>query len=228
MLAAMLPAAAADGIQAKGSRGSIPIGAWAFSYKLNLPETSKPAQKIIPRRCITVRQGDYFTIPVIVSPASYFSLNDLLVMCDYTKIYPVPPTTAPKLSGSRVTIYPRFQAVGKPTDTTKMSYYSYTRAAEKSRTYVTIVPQPVTGVTVDPTSAILHVGGLTQQLTATVLPATATNKAVRWYSTNPKVATVSSTGLVTPLAVGNATIYVVTKSRGKKAKCAITVEIPAD
>jgi uncharacterized protein YjdB len=187
-----------------------------------LPETSKPAQKIIPRRCAIVRQGDIVTIPVIVSPASIYSLKDLIVRWDISKLIPYPPAK-PKVSGNRITIYLRFTAIGKPTDTTKVSYFSQTRAAAQSRTYVTIVPQPVTGVTVDPTSATLYVGGSTQQLTATVLPTTATNKAVRWYSTNPKVATVSSTGLVTPVSVGNATIYVVTKSRGKRAKCAITV-----
>jgi uncharacterized protein YjdB len=80
----------------------------------------------------------------------------------------------------------------------------------------------VTSVTLQPTTTSLSVGN-TQQLTATVLPANATNKTVTWSSSNTSVATVSTTGLVTAKAAGTATITVTTADGSKKATCAITV-----
>jgi len=81
---------------------------------------------------------------------------------------------------------------------------------------------PVTGVSVSPTSATISVNG-TLQLVATVLPSDATNKTVSWSSDNTSVATVSSTGLVTGIASGNATVTVTTQDGGKTATSVITV-----
>lgn len=81
---------------------------------------------------------------------------------------------------------------------------------------------PVTGVTVSPTSLSLT-AGQTGQLTATVQPDNATNKNVSWSSSNTSVATVNSSGLVTAVAAGNATITVTTQDGGKTATCAVTV-----
>jgi uncharacterized protein YjdB len=64
------------------------------------------------------------------------------------------------------------------------------------------------------------------QLTATVSPSNAANKAVRWTTSNYKVATVSSTGKVTAKAKGTATITVTTVSGGKKASCKFTITQP--
>jgi uncharacterized protein YjdB len=63
----------------------------------------------------------------------------------------------------------------------------------------------VTGISVSPTSASIQVGS-TQQLTATVSPTNATNKTVVWTTSNSNVATVNSSGLVTGVATGTATI----------------------
>jgi len=81
---------------------------------------------------------------------------------------------------------------------------------------------PVTGVSVSPTIATIAVGG-TQQLTATVQPSNATNDSVTWATSNATVATVSSAGLVTGVAAGNATIKVTTTDGGKTATCAVAV-----
>jgi uncharacterized protein YjdB len=83
-------------------------------------------------------------------------------------------------------------------------------------------PIAVTGVTVSPTSASVNVGA-TQQLTATVSPSDATNKNVSWSSSNTSIATVNSSGLVTGMAAGSATITVTTQDGGKTATSAITV-----
>lgn len=81
---------------------------------------------------------------------------------------------------------------------------------------------PVTGVSVSPTSASIAVGA-TQQLTKTITPANATNQNVTWSSSNTAVATVNSSGLVTAVAAGTATITVTTQSGGFTANSAITV-----
>ena len=81
----------------------------------------------------------------------------------------------------------------------------------------------VTGVTVSPTSVSLAKGG-TKTLTATVKPDNATNKAVTWSSSNTSVATVSSSGKVTAVADGSATITVKTKDGGYTATCKVTVK----
>lgn len=80
----------------------------------------------------------------------------------------------------------------------------------------------VSGVTVSP--EVLSITDISSsQLTATVLPSGASNKTVTWSSSNENVATVSQTGLVTGVAVGNATITVTTVDGGKTATCAVTV-----
>ncbi len=81
---------------------------------------------------------------------------------------------------------------------------------------------PVTGVSVSPTTASIAVGA-TQTLTTTVAPSNATNKSVSWSSSNTGVATVSSSGLVTGVAAGTATIMVTTADGTKTATCAVTV-----
>ena len=65
--------------------------------------------------------------------------------------------------------------------------------------------------------------GSTVSLTATVNPSNATNKGVTWTSSNTKVATVNSTGKVTAIDSGSATITVKTKDGNKTASCKITV-----
>jgi endo-1,4-beta-D-glucanase Y len=81
---------------------------------------------------------------------------------------------------------------------------------------------PVTGVSMSPTSTSVAVGSTTQ-LTATVAPANATNKAVSWTSSNTSVATVNTSGLVSGVAAGTATITVTTSDGNKIATSVITV-----
>ena len=66
--------------------------------------------------------------------------------------------------------------------------------------------------------------GSTSQLIATVLPDSTTNKSVTWLSNAPSVASVDENGLVTALAVGNATITAMTTDGSNlSAYCGVTV-----
>jgi len=75
----------------------------------------------------------------------------------------------------------------------------------KTATATITVTVPPTGVTVSPTSSTIGVGATTT-LTATVTPSTATTKTVTWASSNSAVASVSTSGVVTGVAPGTATI----------------------
>lgn len=79
---------------------------------------------------------------------------------------------------------------------------------------------PVESVTLSTSSLMLNVDE-TFQLIATLLPENATNQVVTWVSSDETVATVSSKGLVTAIAVGNVTV---TAGVGdKSAICTVTV-----
>ena len=86
----------------------------------------------------------------------------------------------------------------------------------------TVVGVPVESISLDNTELELSIG-CTATITATVLPENATNKTVTWSSSDETVATVSSTGLVTGLAVGSAVITVTTADGDKTATCNVTV-----
>lgn len=87
---------------------------------------------------------------------------------------------------------------------------------------VTVQAVAVTGVSINPTSANLQIGG-GADLTYTVLPANATDKSVSWSSSNTAVATVNNNGHVSAVAAGTATITVTTTDGNKTATCSVTV-----
>lgn len=91
---------------------------------------------------------------------------------------------------------------------------------------VTVTPRTISveSITLNKTQLSL-VKGATETLTATVLPTTATDKAVTWESSDTAVATVEN-GVVTAVAAGNATITA--KAGEKTATCAVTVTNPSN
>ncbi len=102
------------------------------------------------------------------------------------------------------------------------------KAADESGKYascvvtVTEAKKEVTGVTLNKSSLNLGVGG-SEVLSATVLPADATNKQVTWLSSTPSVATVSQSGVVTGVKEGTTQISVITAEGSKTAICSVTV-----
>lgn len=68
--------------------------------------------------------------------------------------------------------------------------------------------------------------GENRSLTATVLPSDASDKNVTWSSSNPNVATVSTTGNVVSKSVGATVITVKTVDGGRQAQCNVTVLEP--
>ena len=81
---------------------------------------------------------------------------------------------------------------------------------------------PASSISVSPSSLSLLVGA-SSTLTASVNPSNASNKNVTWSSSNNAVATVNSSGLVSGVSAGSATITVTTQDGGKTATSMITV-----
>lgn len=81
----------------------------------------------------------------------------------------------------------------------------------------------VTGITLNMSSLSLTEDD-TYTLSATVSPSNATDKSVSWSSSNPSVATVSTSGKMTAVNAGTATITVTANDgSGVKATCSVTV-----
>ena len=88
---------------------------------------------------------------------------------------------------------------------------------------------PVTGVTLNRNRLDLKQGE-TAVLTAAVLPANATDKNIRWESSNPEIARVSANGTVQAVSAGTAVIMAASVNH-KKAECTVVVKaetIPED
>lgn len=86
---------------------------------------------------------------------------------------------------------------------------------------------PVSRVELSPNTLNIDIGE-TESLLATIFPANATNKNVTWSSSDPNIATVNTSGEVTGVAAGNATITVTTRNRNRMATSAITVSSGAN
>ena len=111
---------------------------------------------------------------------------------------------------------------------TNTMYYMYVtnKNCQITKLTLTYTPDsiPTTSVDVTPPTVTLAPGG-TQQLTTTVLPADTTD-TLSYNSNATGVATVSSSGLITAIADGTATI---TASSGNYSDtCVVTVETPTE
>ena len=131
-------------------------------------------------------------------------------------------------SGKSGTVFTVTFKILKSSGTSKLTLTSDENTDNDGNTYtpttssgtVTVV-KPVTGITLNKTSATMKIGD-TLQLSATVSPSDATNKTVTYKSSNTAVATVNSSGKVTAKGAGTATITATAGS--KSATCSITVE----
>jgi len=87
---------------------------------------------------------------------------------------------------------------------------------------VYVVPPRVIGVELDYNVLVMEPTNVFA-LAATVLPTNAANQGVVWVSTNPTVASVNQSGVVTALNLGTATIMVVTIEGGYTDAVVVTV-----
>ncbi|MBQ7005505.1 MAG: Ig-like domain-containing protein [Clostridia bacterium] len=158
----------------------------------------------LDKASITINVGKYTTITPSVYPA------DATVKTVYwtSSNYDVATVdTAGKVTA---------KAPGYAVITAKTKDGSYTAKTE------VLVIQPVTGVTLNKTSSYLNLGA-TMTLVPTISPENASIKSVTWSSSDPSIATVSSSGVVTGLKKGVVTITCKTTNGAKIATCKISV-----
>lgn len=104
---------------------------------------------------------------------------------------------------------------------------SATAAGKRGELVVSVTAVPVGSVAVTPDTATIAVGA-TRQLSAAVRDPSGgalTGRAVTWASSDTTKARVSSTGQVTGVAAGTATITA--SSEGKQGQATVTVVVPA-
>ncbi len=82
---------------------------------------------------------------------------------------------------------------------------------------------PVNSINLDTTEKVMNVGD-TLRLSYTMNPVDASTNSVSWTSTNPRVAAVNGTGLVTAKAPGTAVIILKSEDGGYTSYCTITVK----
>lgn len=100
----------------------------------------------------------------------------------------------------------------------------YAKVGKKKYTCKVTVKQPVTSIKLSKKSISLN-KGKKYTLKASIAPKNAANKAVVWKSSNTKIATVSSKGVVTAKSAGTTTITATAKDGSrKKASCKVTIK----
>ena len=87
---------------------------------------------------------------------------------------------------------------------------------------ITVIPTPVTSVSLNKSSISLLVGEQ-EQLSATITPNDATDKTMIWSSLDEKVASVDKTGKVIAIGKGETVVTVQSSSVGAKAECKVIV-----
>jgi uncharacterized protein YjdB len=99
---------------------------------------------------------------------------------------------------------------------------AHANLAASTTVTVQATPVAVTGMTLDKPKTTIIVS-FTTRLTPTITPANATNTNLTWTSSNTAVATVSASGVVKGIAVGQATIAATTEDGGFTATSAVSV-----
>ena len=169
---------------------------------------------------------------LVIQPVSSVKLNKTSGTLEVGATYTLKATVSPKNASNQSVKWTtsnkkvatvdengKVTAVGKGTATITCK----TVDGNKTATYKVTVIKSVTGVKLDKSSALLYLGK-TLTLTATVSPSSASNKNVKWYTSDETIATVSESGVVTPKKPGTVKITVKTVDGGFKKSCTITVE----
>ncbi len=158
------------------------------------------------KKSLTVEKGDTATLKATVSPSN-------------ASVQSVKWSTSDK---SIATVNSKGVVTGKKGGTVTIT--CKTSDQGKKATCKVTVHESVTEVTLNVTKLTLLTSN-TKTLTASVLPKTATNKSIKWYSGDSSIAKVSSKGKITPLKSG--TVRITAKSRDNtsvKAVCVVTVQ----
>ncbi len=157
----------------------------------------------LDKTALSMRKGDEADLKVTVSPSDASDKS-------YTFVSSNPETLFVTATGHIIA-----KLGGEATITVKSN------ENKKTATCRVTVIEPVTAVALDKEETTIFVGDKFT-LGVVVSPTDANNKTVMWTSSDPSVATVSSTGVVTAMKSGEAVITVTTNDGGFKDSCTVT------
>lgn len=181
-------------------------GSKTASCSLTVKAKTIPVQGVsIDKASITMAVGDTQTLTATVTP---------LTATDKSVTWSSGNTSVATVSSTGVVT-----AKGVGTATITVTTNDGGKTAMCS---VIVIPVAVTGVTLNKSSLSLYQND-SETLVATVLPSNASNKNVSWSTSNSSVATVTTSGQVTAISPGTATITVTTADGGKTASCSVSV-----
>ncbi|WEK53580.1 MAG: glycosyl hydrolase 53 family protein [Candidatus Cohnella colombiensis] len=109
------------------------------------------------------------------------------------------------------------------TGTTTITVKSDDNASILATSMITVVPVQVSGIALDKSSLNVMIG-TSKPLTAIVSPDDAYDKSVQWTSSDTSIVTVDSSGYVTGVQLGTATITAQTTDGGYIASASVTVQ----
>ena len=153
----------------------------------------------------TLSKGKSFTLTATVSPAN--ATNKTLTWTSSN------PSVATVDKNGKVTAIKN----GTATITCKSAN------GKKATCTVTVKKISVTDIQLDMRSVRVD-KGVTFTIKATITPGNATNQTVKWSSSDPSIAKVSSTGKVTPVSTGVCQIVATTADGGHTAVCMVEVK----
>ena len=170
-------------------------------------KVTKVAVSNLPAKQLTLKKGKTFTLKPKVTVTGKISKK----------------VTYKTSNKKVVAVNAKGKITAKKKGTAKI--YVISKADKKKKCTITVtVGTPVTKVKLNKTKSTMTVGKK-QTLKATVTPKKASSKAVVWKSSNTKVATVTSKGVVKAKKAGTVTITATAKDgSGKKETCKVTVK----
>ena len=182
-------------------------GGKSATCKVTVKEKTYAVESVaLDQTSLELTEGDNATLTATISPSNATNKNVKWSTSDKTVATVADgKVTAIKAGSATITV-----------TTEDGSKTASCKVTVKAKTY------PVTGVSLDKTTLSLTEGD-TETLTATISPSNATNKNVKWSTSDKSVATVAD-GKVTAVKAGSATITVTTEDGSKTASCKVTVK----
>lgn len=220
------------------STGDTVLVNFTCKVKAGVAAGKKPVISIKDQVFADPDEGDYelhfdanssaVTVTAAPKPATGIALNKTALSLTAggseqleATVQPADTTDTVKWSSNKPDIA-KVDSTGKVTAVAAGEAVITAKAGDKTATCtvtVTAAPKPATGITLDKTALALIVGG-SEQLTAKPEPADTTD-TVQWSSGNTDVAKVDSTGKVTAVGTGTATITA--KVGNHTAECTVDV-----
>lgn len=160
----------------------------------------------------------------LTPPSAEIGVGRTVVLAVTVQLDPGLPTTVTwrTSAASVATVSQTGVVTGVALGSAQITVVSTADTTVRASATVNVVPS-VRAVAVSPTTATLNIND-TRQITATVTADAGVSQALSWRSSNPTIATVSATGLVTALAVGSSTITAVsTVDTLRRASATVTV-----